>query len=163
MARQDAPVTGGCLCGAVRYESTQPPTMGAHCHCSRCRKAYGGLFSTALRFPVSTFRFMNGEPKYYRSSNVGKLGFCSECGSPLVFVYDANPNLWVKLGSLDHPNDWPMTKDASWGHATHWHTDTKISWYEISDGLPQQVNPEEELAARERAAKAPTPSSRAAR
>src|SRR5262245_18585152 len=51
MANQHFPVTGGCLCGAVRYESKEPPTEGYYCHCTMCRKHYGGLFAAAVRIP----------------------------------------------------------------------------------------------------------------
>jgi len=95
----------------------------------------------------SAFRFTKGEPRYYRASSFGKRGFCVECGSPMVFFYEGNPDVWIKIGSLDHPEHWPMTKDAAWGRSTHAHTDTKIPWYEISDGLPQSTSAWPEVAA----------------
>jgi hypothetical protein len=55
----------------------------------------------------------------------------------MPFLFDTVQDVWIKIGTLDHPEDWPMTKDATWGHSEHWHTDTKIPWEEISDGLPQ--------------------------
>jgi hypothetical protein len=55
----------------------------------------------------------------------------------MPFLFDTVQDVWIKIGTLDHPEDWPMTKDALWGHSEHWHTDTKIAWEEISDGLPQ--------------------------
>jgi hypothetical protein len=51
MVNQHIPVTGGCLCGAVRYESREPPTEGYYCHCTMCRRHYGGIFAAAVRFP----------------------------------------------------------------------------------------------------------------
>jgi len=62
------PVTGGCLCGAVRYESAAPPNLVGFCHCRMCQKAYGGLFAIFADFPGDAFRFTSGEPRYYRSS-----------------------------------------------------------------------------------------------
>ena len=44
------PVTGGCLCNAVRFESKEAPTQGFFCHCRICQKAYGGLFSATVTF-----------------------------------------------------------------------------------------------------------------
>jgi hypothetical protein len=44
----------------------------------------------------------------------------------MVFFYEGNPRVWIKIGSLDHPEDWPMTKDAAWGRSIHAHTDTHI-------------------------------------
>jgi hypothetical protein len=45
MSKQGVPVTGGCLCSAIRFESDEAPVQGFFCHCTMCQKAYGGLFS----------------------------------------------------------------------------------------------------------------------
>jgi len=99
-----------------------------------CQKAYGGLFSAWVEFPPSGFRFTKGEPKLYRSSEWGQRGGCSTCGSPLAFVYDGDPAPIVFIGSLDHPDDWPLTQDGWYGHE---YVDDKVSWYVISDDMPQ--------------------------
>ena len=114
MATPHVPVTGGCLCGAVRYESKQAPTQGYFCHCTICRKAYGGLFSATVTFSGAGFSLTKGALKYYRATGVAKRGFCADCGSPVAFFYAGNSTVWIKIGSLDHPEDWPMTPDASW-------------------------------------------------
>ena len=145
MVAQRVPVTGGCLCRAVRYESKAPPTQGYYCHCTICQKNYGGLFSVTVRVPGAAFRLTQGELKFYSASSFAKRGFCSNCGSPVAFFADGVPDVWVKVGSLDHPEDWPMTKDALWGQSAHWHTDTKIPWYAISDDLPRPTSTLEEL------------------
>ena len=147
MGKQQIPITGGCLCGAVRYESKAAPLQGYFCHCTICRKSYGGLFSATLRFSGTGFTFTKGDLSYYRATAFAKRGFCAECGSPVAFFYEGNPDVWIKIGSLDHPEDWPMTKDASWGRSGHAHVDTKVSWYEITDGLPQSTNAWAEMAA----------------
>src|SRR5262249_34480838 len=99
MLNSHLPVTGGCLCGAVRFEAKQPPMGGYFCHCTLCQKAYGGLFSATLRFPGSSFGFTKGEPKYYRATNFAKRGFCAECGTPLPFFFDATKDVWIKIGT----------------------------------------------------------------
>ena len=137
MDSQHVPVEGGCLCGAVRYRSEKSPLQGAYCHCTMCQRNYGGLFMAALQFTGADFRFTKGLPKYHRSSEFTRRGFCAECGSPLVFVYNSNPHVWVLVGSLDHPEGWPLTKGASWGQTVHLHVDNKIAWSAIDDGLPQ--------------------------
>ena len=137
MPSQHVPVTGGCLCGAVRYESKEPPIQGFYCYCTICQRSYGGLFQATVKFARSALRFTKGEAKYYRSSDFAKRGFCSECGSPIVFLYEGNPNAWILIGSLDHPEDWPLTKDAPWGRSGHWYIEARVPWYEISDGLPR--------------------------
>ena len=152
MISQHIPVTGGCLCGAVRFESKSPPIQGYYCHCTICQRAYGGLFSATLRFPGAAFRFTKGEPRYYRATDIAKRCFCAECGSPMPFFVDAHHDVWIKIGSLDYPEDWPMTKDASWGRSRHWFVDFRIPWEEISDGLPQLTSESNMMYAADNAA-----------
>lgn len=141
MTSAHVPVTGGCLCGAVRYECKDAPTEAAYCHCRICQKHVGGLFAALVRFPRSSFTFTKGNPTFYRSSEVARRAFCSICGSPLVFVYDnADADFWLTIGSLDHPEDWPMTKAATWGPTVHTLVDRKVSWQEIDDGLAQRTS-----------------------
>ena len=134
------PVTGGCLCGAVRYESQEAPTEGYYCHCRTCQKHYGNLFGATVRMPEPAFKFTKGQPKYYRSSDIAKRGFCSECGTPLVFAFETMPDAWVSIGSLDHPEDWPLSKQGTWGQVTHVRADRRIPWNYIVDGLPQRTS-----------------------
>ncbi len=48
MTEKTMPVTGGCLCGAVRYEAIEPPHHAEYCHCNTCKKARGGIFAAHL-------------------------------------------------------------------------------------------------------------------
>ncbi len=148
------PVTGGCLCGAIRYESTQAPELVGFCHCRMCQKASGGLFLVFADFEGDAFKFTRGEPRYYRSSEIATRGFCPECGTPIAFLYDGDTGPAVGVGTLDHPEDWPPT----WEHSG---IESKVPWYEICDDLPQTTTEESEFLkdARDRkASPAPTPS-----
>jgi hypothetical protein len=140
MTSQHVPVAGGCLCGAVRYESSVAPTEGYYCHCRMCQKHYGGLFGATARFSGATFQFTRNQPKFHQSSDVARRGFCPDCGTPMAFAFAGNPDLWISIGSLDHPEDWPLTRDARWGPITHTHVDSKVAWHEIADGLPQRTS-----------------------
>lgn len=131
MASQLSLIEGGCLCGDVRYQSSKRPTLGAYCHCRMCQKAYGGPFQATICSPKHDFRFTRGSPRYYRSSEIAQRGFCDRCGSPLLFHYHDVPR------SGFSSQDWPLRKDAVWGTAAHYHTDQRISWCPIDDGLPQ--------------------------
>ncbi len=82
---------------------------------------------------------MKSPPAYYRSSAVAQRGFCATCGSPIAFLYDALPDVWISIGSLDYPADWPLTKHALWGQTIHLQVDSKVSWLDINDGLPQRT------------------------
>ena len=107
------PVTGGCLCGAVRYESREPPIRGYICHCAMCRRNGGGFFGPTVRFAGSALALTQGKLKPYAATRYAQRCFCSECGSPVAYFYAGSPDVWIYVGSLDHPQDWPMTKDAS--------------------------------------------------
>ena len=64
MGEKTMPITGGCLCGAVRYESSEQPSDSNYCHC-------GGSRGTCLKSsgaPVTAFRFTPGEPRFYKSA-----------------------------------------------------------------------------------------------
>jgi hypothetical protein len=100
----ELPLTGGCLCGAVRYEVNEPPTGAGYCHCTRCQRRTGTAASpTALTVPGSV-RVVRGadlmrvwEPE----SGWAKL-FCSACGSALFSRNPADPEeLGVRLGTFD--------------------------------------------------------------
>ena len=78
-------ITGGCFCGAVRYESSEPPYSASYCHCRMCQKLNGSTFVVAATFRKDTFRFTRGEPKLYKSSDIAERGFCANCGSRLIY------------------------------------------------------------------------------
>jgi len=133
------PVTGGSLCGAVRYESSEPPEDGGCCHCDMCRKATGGLFFFWLRFPDGALRITKGEISFFKSSTHAKRGFCPNCGTSLAFAFEGNPTLEFAVGSLDRPDDWPPDEKTWWGHAF---VDEKVSWDVISDGMARHTSSE---------------------
>ncbi len=43
VAQWTKPITGGCMCGAIRYEASEPPIEVYYCHCRACRKAFGNV------------------------------------------------------------------------------------------------------------------------
>ena len=131
------PVLGGCLCGAVRYRVRTSPMRGSFCHCRACRKSSGSVFQASLQFLRSDFAFTQGEPRYYKATPFARRGFCPGCGSPLVFDYEGSPEVWVPIGPLDHPDDWPLVRDAHWGETIHYHIDSKVPWLQRDDGLNQ--------------------------
>jgi len=79
--------TGRCLCGAVRFELTQPPTAAGYCHCTRCQRRTGTASSAQARIDGSTFRLLAGEHllKAWRHPDGGfEKCFCAECGAHLL-------------------------------------------------------------------------------
>ncbi len=87
MVEETMPITGGCLCGAVRYEANEPPSKGVVCHCRVCQRTTGSAFEAIVKFPRTAFRFTKGEPKRYRSSSIMEKCFCPNCGSTLTDRY----------------------------------------------------------------------------
>ena len=122
-------ITGGCLCGAVRYESTKQPHKVGYCHCRMCQRASGAPVAVGVYFHGDTFRFVQGKPKYYRSSATVERGFCGKCGSRLIYRILGSDSISVEVGSLDHPGTTPP--------AYHIGIESQISWFEINDELPR--------------------------
>jgi hypothetical protein len=97
--------SGGCLCGGVRFELTEPATAAGYCHCTRCQKRTGGASSAQARIDGRTFRLLQGEEllKAWRHADGGfeKL-FCVECGSHL---FSRNPDdrsqMSVRMAAFD--------------------------------------------------------------
>jgi hypothetical protein len=59
------PITGGCMCGAVRYESSAEPLLMVKCHCRDCQRTTGGPYVPAVVFPISAFRVVQGQVQHY--------------------------------------------------------------------------------------------------
>ncbi len=121
-------ITGGCLCGAIRYESTKAPHNAGYCHCTMCQKGLGNLFGTFVSFKTASFRYLTHEPNWYVRSDRIKRGFCGICGSPIAYQQPDTDQVAIWIGTLDDPE--------SYEPRVHVHTDTKISWVDIHPNLP---------------------------
>ena len=81
-------LTGGCLCGALRYEAGGAPLRRFLCHCRDCQKSTGSAFQFGVTVPRSQFAWTKGTPaRYTRTADSGRLItrlFCPACGSGLV-------------------------------------------------------------------------------
>ena len=96
--REQATITGGCQCGAVRYRA-EALGRASICHCRMCQKAFGGFFG-----PLVTAKglvWTRGAPATFASSNKIERGFCAQCGTPLTYDYGDDPE--IAIGSLDEP------------------------------------------------------------
>ena len=105
--------TGGCLCGALRYEAKGEPLFAGHCYCADCRKASGSGFVPFMGFSSSAVVF-SGQTRIFRSkaANGGDAvrNFCPICGS-LVFGGEVgkDDSHTIYAGSLDDPSSFRPT------------------------------------------------------
>jgi hypothetical protein len=102
-----ARLTGGCLCGAVRYECGGDPVVSLNCHCRDCQKATGGACSASVFVPIDSLT-VTGNVKYYEkvgdSGRSISRGFCPECGSALFGKPAVMAGLVsIRPGTLDDP------------------------------------------------------------
>ncbi len=105
MSGKTLPVTGGCLCGAVRYECDDSPDRAFCCHCSTCQKHASGPMMELFFVPADKFRIVSGKVKTYDSSETGRRNFCPTCGTPIAFHRSTRPEVVsVMGGSLDNPS-----------------------------------------------------------
>jgi len=118
-------LTGGCMCGAVRYESTGDPGMSGHCYCRDCQYSSGGSNSSGMFVPKAGFKLTKGQLKHYEvTADSGKKlsrGFCSNCGSPLISVLESIPDqIEIRVGSLDDPNQFKPAFNIYMASAPKW-------------------------------------------
>ena len=127
---RDTKFTGGCLCGAIRYEVSAGPVRGVICHCSMCRKHSGAPALAFVHFPRDAFTWLGREPQTYRSSPFAERGFCPTCGSTLSMHEEVIADrVQVTVGSLDAPNR-VRIDDHVW-------TKEQLEWFNVADELPR--------------------------
>jgi hypothetical protein len=128
----DMIVTGGCLCGGVRYEYRGEVGSAGYCHCADCRRVSGSAFGVSVRVQASGFRIVSGQPKSFtKVSDSGRpvaRYFCPDCGSPLFTAPPLHPEVYfIKAGSLDDPSLVKPNRQA-WMRS-------RVDWAEIDPGL----------------------------
>lgn len=124
MKSMKLPITGGCLCGKVRYEINAQPLSTANCHCRTCQKAVGAPYFAALFVPAEALK-ITGEYKEYASiaasGNTMFRGFCPECGTSL---FGRNSKFTqvrpVSAVTLDDPSGFEPEKDMWVADAQPW-------------------------------------------
>ncbi|MBK8909365.1 MAG: GFA family protein [Rhodospirillales bacterium] len=133
--------TGGCQCGAVRYALYAEPE-GVHiCHCRMCQKAVGNAFAALAPVQREAFAWTRGTPAYYSSSNLVKRGYCARCGTPLSFEYRDGDEFDVTIGSLDHPERTPPTRQYG--------IESRVHWIDSIDNLPRAKTEDDMTAERQ--------------
>lgn len=128
-------MTGGCLCGAVRYRVDGPMRDVVACHCTQCRRSSGHhvAATAAARSDVE----IAGPVVWYPSSPSARRGFCPTCGANLFWDGHAGSDLSIFAGTLDRPTGLTLR-----GHIF---VADKGDYYAIADGLPQAAGDDPEL------------------
>lgn len=124
--------TGGCLCGAIRFEIHGKIHDIVYCHCSRCRKAQGSAFATNGNVEANAFRIVSGEDllNAYESSPGEFKCFCKVCGSPILSRrQDLPQRVRVRLGTID--------SDIDERPRAHIFAGSRANWETICGDLPQ--------------------------
>ena len=101
------PYTGGCACGAIRYEISGEPVVSSDCQCRDCQRESGTGHGSHLTFRSEGVK-VEGEAALWDmvadSGNVKTRAFCPTCGSPVYMTLAAKPEFFViRAASLDDP------------------------------------------------------------
>jgi len=123
-------LTGGCLCGSVRYTARPTHREGYYCHCRMCQLAFGNTRAAFVNLRRDEVEWTSDAPSFYASSKFAKRGFCGRCGTPLSFEYLASERMDLSVGSLDDP--------AAVTPVSHFAVESRIATWHGEDGLPGQ-------------------------
>ena len=123
--------SGGCLCGAVRYEVRGVPMHETLCHCTFCRRASGAPVVAWFSMRPEAFQVTKGQLKSFHSSSLVVRSFCGDCGTPISYQRDGLNELDVTTCSLDDPESVPPRDHTFAGSA--------LTWAPIEDGLPRHA------------------------
>lgn len=123
------PFTGGCVCGAVRYECSAAPAdiQMFKCHCRDCQHITGGGHTPVVYVPASTFKLTRGKLSYFKTDSemMGphshQRGFCAECGSRLTGGEGPGmTGIGMTAGSLDDPSGFKPAVEIWMSDAQPW-------------------------------------------
>ena len=129
----DTIITGGCNCGGVRFEVTEPLVSASYCHCTRCQRRTGTSSSAQARIAPGSLRILSGEEliRSWDPPDGFSKFFCGECGSALWSQNPADRDVMsVRLGVIDGD---PGIRPSSRTYVAY-----AAPWEEIpDDGLPR--------------------------
>ena len=123
--------TGGCHCGAIRYQAEGEALTNALCHCADCRRHAGAPMVGWTMYPLEALKVVKGTPKIYASSQNGRRHFCPDCGTGLFYTNAANlPGIIdIQSATYDNPDAVPAR--------AHIQVAERIGWMAHAHELPQ--------------------------
>ena len=121
--------SGGCRCGAVRFEASGEPTSVGYCHCTDCRRASGAPVSAFVGFRAEEVSLAGNTLQTFENGAVTR-SFCNVCGSPIAY-YDQRleGRAYFMLGSMDRP--------AAYRPTLHAYVREQLPFVHMPDGLPR--------------------------
>lgn len=125
-------MTGGCMCGAVRYQATGESFGVQHCHCHSCRKHNGAPVVTLAGYKADQVAWSGDARKIYESSPGVGRAFCGKCGTPLTWEGDGGelgPIYEFHISTFDEPDLLVPT--------AHAFEPERIAWFDVADNLPR--------------------------
>jgi len=133
LAKPRSVVTGGCLCGEIRYEATGEELGSGYCHCRMCQRSTGSPATVGTGFRKDSFRVTQGDPKTYVSSLIAERTFCPTCGSSLWMSWPHAETrgqwVFVHTASLDEPENFAPS--------SHLGIESQMTWHDIHDDFPR--------------------------
>ena len=118
MTAIDGIITGGCYCGAVRYECRGPQRFRGLCYCRTCQKISGGAGNLFMAVDAQMFRFTSGSPRSFTDNEHAwrpTRHFCDICGVHLTARSERAPSgVLIKVGTLDDPSVFEGPQAVTW-------------------------------------------------
>ena len=124
--------TGGCLCGAVRYQIHGPLRDVVNCHCGQCRRTHGNVAAYTSAARADLVLTEDRGLKWYASSKAARRGFCGDCGASLFWGPAGEARVALAAGGIDAPSGLKTIRHVFTAH--------KGDYYEIAGGL--EASPE---------------------
>ena len=122
--------SGGCLCGGVRYRVHGELREVVFCHCSRCRRTHGHV-AAYTACPRRELELVEAGTLAWFGQEGRRRGFCTGCGSSLLWEREAGETVSVSAGTLDEPTGLRPRSHIFVGSAG--------DYYEIADDLPRHA------------------------
>lgn len=122
--------TGGCRCGAVRFEARGAALWTAYCHCRDCREVTASPVTLYTGFERGRVTF-SGTPSTFASSPAVERGFCGHCGTPLWFAAPARwpGEIHLFTATCDEPAAFPAERHVYWSE--------RLPGFDVRDELPR--------------------------
>lgn len=132
----DEPLTGGCLCGEIRYEVDRVSDV-IYCHCNQCRRSSGAPVLLSAQVSGDAFRLTKGSPSVYPTSVSGRSFFCGTCGSGLYGEYLAPTHLLAKDGRYFSVRVGTLDEPERVRPKIHQFVERRLAWFDTTDDLPR--------------------------